>query len=186
VLVGVERRAEAEGRSSSPAVGRRKHVANITRLVGRNSACILHSSHLTLDQTHRAVATMNWTGGSLQRTKKANTGTLQQQKAYFAKARTQLQNANNIPIALFRPSYLRDNAESDLMGGMFAFGSGSVRHIGHSVKRRDERSRREASIDARQSAMEHDEPLAHDGRRTHVPRHASSHLEIQARTHKGR
>jgi hypothetical protein len=129
---------------------------------------------------------MNWTGGSLQRTKKANTGTLQQQKAYFAKARTHLQNASNVHVAPFRPSYLRDNAESDLMGGMFAFGLGSVRHTGHSVKRRDERSRREALIDARRSATEHDEPPAHDGRRTHVPRHASAPLEIQARTYKGR
>jgi hypothetical protein len=154
--------------------------------VNRSSACMLHSPHLTPDRTHRPFATMNWTGGSLQRTKKANAGVLQQQKAYFAKARTHLQNSNNLPVAPFRPSYLRDTAELDLMGGKLAFGSGSVRHTGHSVKRRDERSRREASIDASQYATERDEPSAYDGRRTHVSRHASAHLEIQARAHKGR
>ncbi|EUC51111.1 hypothetical protein COCMIDRAFT_80024 [Bipolaris oryzae ATCC 44560] len=56
---------------------------------------------------------MNWTGGSLQRTKKANSGMLQRQRAYFAKARTNLHNIPQTPIAPFCPSYLRDNSKSD-------------------------------------------------------------------------
>ncbi|KAI4688099.1 uncharacterized protein J4E84_005027 [Alternaria hordeiaustralica] len=80
---------------------------------------------------------MNWTGGSLQRTKKANTGVVQQQKAYFARARTQLQNDTNSPVAPFRPSYLQDNEDSYLLG-IAPFGSGSLRHTGHAAKRHNE------------------------------------------------
>ncbi|EUC33115.1 hypothetical protein COCCADRAFT_96923 [Bipolaris zeicola 26-R-13] len=58
---------------------------------------------------------MNWTGGSLQRTKKANSGMLQRQRAYFAKARTNLQNIPQTPVAPFIPSYLRDNSKSDYL-----------------------------------------------------------------------
>jgi hypothetical protein len=103
---------------------------------------------------------MNWTGGTLQRTKKANTGVLQQQKAYFAKARTYLQNGTNPPVAPFRPSYLRDNSESDLMGGMVLFGSGSIRHTGRSAKQRGETARYEASPEDKRSAIDRgDRPL---------------------------
>ncbi|KAI4665235.1 uncharacterized protein J4E88_010560 [Alternaria novae-zelandiae] len=85
---------------------------------------------------------MNWTGGSLQRTKKANTGVIQQQKAYFARARTQLQNDTNPPVAPFRPSYLQDDEDSYLLG-IAPFGSGSLRHTGHAAKRRNERTQPE-------------------------------------------
>lgn len=85
---------------------------------------------------------MNWTGGSLQRTKKANTGVVQQQKAYFARARTQLQNDTNSPVAPFRPSYLQDDGDSYLLG-IAPSGSGSLRHTGHAAKRRNERTQPE-------------------------------------------
>ncbi|KAE8866782.1 hypothetical protein PTNB73_04876 [Pyrenophora teres f. teres] len=81
---------------------------------------------------------MNWTGGSLQRTKKANAGVLQQQRAYFAKARTHLQNATNSPIAPFYPDYLRESEHPGL-SRMSSFGSGSVRHTGHSARLRSGR-----------------------------------------------
>jgi hypothetical protein len=129
---------------------------------------------------------MNWTGGSLQRTTKANKGVLQQQKAYFAKARIHLQHTSNSPVAPFRPSYLRDNEESDLKGGMLAFGSGSVWHTGHSVKRRDERTQREASPEARRFTTKNDEPAAHEGYGKPISRHASTHPNVQADIHKGR
>jgi hypothetical protein len=58
---------------------------------------------------------MNWTGGSLQRTKIANKGVTQKQKAYFARARMHLQNGPTSPAAPFQPSYLRndDRVERD-------------------------------------------------------------------------
>jgi len=124
---------------------------------------------------------MNWTGGSLQRTKKANTGVLQQQKAYFAKARTHLQNATNSPVPPFRPSYLRDNEESGLMGELPSFSSGSVRHTGYSARGRGDRTRREPIPDDAQSATGFNEfstlkePLAHVARRSasRVRKHAN-------------
>ncbi|KAI2480848.1 hypothetical protein Ptr902_07874 [Pyrenophora tritici-repentis] len=81
---------------------------------------------------------MNWTGGSLQRTKKANSGVLQQQRAYFAKARTHLHNATNSPIAPFYPDYLRESEDPGLLG-ISSFGTGSVRHTGHSARHRSGR-----------------------------------------------
>ena len=81
---------------------------------------------------HPAVAIMNWTGGSLQRTKKANTGVVQQQRAYFAKARTHFQMATNSPAAPGFPNYLRKSEDAGFLG-IPLFGSGSVRHTGHSA-----------------------------------------------------
>lgn len=52
---------------------------------------------------------MNWTGGSLQRTKNANRGVRQKQKAFFARARTKLQNDSNSHCAPSHPSFLRKN-----------------------------------------------------------------------------
>ncbi|OAL44640.1 hypothetical protein IQ07DRAFT_246181 [Pyrenochaeta sp. DS3sAY3a] len=46
---------------------------------------------------------MNWTGGSLQRTKKANQSLTQKQRAYFAKSRGQPQHLPMLPVA---PSHL--------------------------------------------------------------------------------
>jgi hypothetical protein len=82
---------------------------------------------------------MNWTGGTLQRTKNANKGVIQKQKAYFAKARTNLQNVPDPPIAPFRPSYLQNDDSFELAGHLPSFGTGSVRHTGHAAQRhRDE------------------------------------------------
>lgn len=81
---------------------------------------------------------MNWTGGTLQRTKTANKGVIQKQKAYFAKARTLLQNEPDSPIAPFRPSYLQNDDGSQLGAHMPAFGSGSTRHTGHPARRHRE------------------------------------------------
>ncbi len=51
---------------------------------------------------------MNWTGGTLQRTKNANKGVIQKQRAHFARARTKLQQSPNSPTTPFRPDFLRD------------------------------------------------------------------------------
>jgi hypothetical protein len=55
-----------------------------------------------------APAEMNWTGGSLQRTKIANKGVAQKQRAHFARARMHLQNGPTSPAAPFHPSFLRN------------------------------------------------------------------------------
>ncbi|KAL5119581.1 hypothetical protein ACEQ8H_002427 [Pleosporales sp. CAS-2024a] len=86
------------------------------------------------------AANMNWTGGNLQRTKHANQGVVQRQKAYFARARTQLQNGTKAPTAPFRPTFLqKDNSCLELAGRPPRVGTGSVRrHARHSARRRDE------------------------------------------------
>jgi hypothetical protein len=84
---------------------------------------------------------MNWTGGSLQRTRNANKGIVQKQKAYFARARTHLQNGPRSPAAPFRPTYLQNDDNFELAGCLPSFGSGSVRHTGHSARRRNEATR---------------------------------------------
>jgi hypothetical protein len=76
---------------------------------------------------------MNWTGGSLQRTKHASKGIVQKQKAYFAKARTHHQDGAKSP---FRPSYLGDDNSFGLSRHMPSYGKGSVRHTGHTARRR--------------------------------------------------
>ncbi|KAF2643784.1 hypothetical protein P280DRAFT_216560 [Massarina eburnea CBS 473.64] len=80
---------------------------------------------------------MNWTGGSLQRSKKTSKGVLQKQKAHFARARTQLQNGSQ-RVSPFRPSYLRDE-EHTLLDGQLPplFSSRSIRHTGHSKTLRE-------------------------------------------------
>lgn len=52
---------------------------------------------------------MNWTGGSLQRSKIANKGVIQKQRAFFAKARTSLQHAPISAATPFCPDYLPSN-----------------------------------------------------------------------------
>ncbi|USP78141.1 uncharacterized protein yc1106_05415 [Curvularia clavata] len=85
---------------------------------------------------------MNWTGGSLQRTKKANAGMLQQQKAYFAKARASTQSTPRMPVAPFCPSFLRDDDKLG-PGGLPSFGSYSVLRGERSVASGGERLQRE-------------------------------------------
>lgn len=80
------------------------------------------------------ATTMNWTGGNLQRTKHANKGIVQKQRAYFASARAQLQNSSRSPVALFRPSYFRKDEDCDLGGQVPLFELGSVRRTGHPAR----------------------------------------------------
>jgi hypothetical protein len=56
---------------------------------------------------------MNWTGGSLQRTKIANKGVAQKQRAHFARARMHLQNGPTSAAAPFYPSFLRNEDRSE-------------------------------------------------------------------------
>ncbi|KAF2126915.1 hypothetical protein P153DRAFT_296958 [Dothidotthia symphoricarpi CBS 119687] len=79
---------------------------------------------------------MNWTGGSLQRTKHANKGVVQKQKAYFARSRTQLQNGLRSPVAPFRPSYLRKDDDHESGERIRSFHPGSTRHTSHTTRQR--------------------------------------------------
>jgi hypothetical protein len=79
---------------------------------------------------------MNWTGGSLQRTKHANKGIVQKQKAYFARARTHHQKGSKSPSVPFRPNFLGVDGSFELSGHVSSYGKGSVRHTGHSGRRR--------------------------------------------------
>lgn len=102
-----------------------------------------------------STARMNWTGGSLQRSKQANKGVVQKQKAHFARARTQLQNAPNAPAASFRPGFFQDE-DASVGGRLPPPSSRSVRHTGHSKTLRDRRSRAK-------SPLIRDEPGAETG-----------------------
>jgi hypothetical protein len=90
---------------------------------------------------------MNWTGGSLQRTKHVNKGIVQKQKAYFAKARTHLRNGSKSPAVPSRPTYLQNDSTFELAGHLPAFGSGSARHAGYSARRRHASMQRSISPD---------------------------------------
>lgn len=81
---------------------------------------------------------MNWTGGTLQRTKHANKSVIQKQRAHFARARTQLQHNPGTPAAPFRPDFLQGSNDYELGQRLPAFGTGSVRHTGHSDRERRE------------------------------------------------
>lgn len=72
---------------------------------------------------------MNWTGGTLQRTKHANKGVIQKQKAHFARARAQQQHSPGTAAAPFRPEYLQG-------GDDYEFGQRFP--PGHSARRRRE------------------------------------------------
>jgi hypothetical protein len=76
---------------------------------------------------------MNWTGGSLQRTKHANKGVVQKQKAYFARARTELQNPGS-PTAPFRPDYFREAGNREVDQRLPSSRSASTRRIGHGAR----------------------------------------------------
>lgn len=128
--------------------------ANVTRLLE-----VLEPTH-----THRVCSTvnflcyakMNWTGGSLHRSKNARKGTIQQQRAYFARARTHLQNASNSPTIPFRPNYLCDNDDLEVNGQMPSLGSGSVRHTGRSTRRRGENLQFNASLICKKPGLAND------------------------------
>jgi hypothetical protein len=70
------------------------------------------------------------------------------------------------------------------MGGMVPYGSGSIRHTGHS--RRGERPRLEAAADDRRSEIERDETSEHKDHRARASNRPSARPGVQTRTHKGR
>jgi hypothetical protein len=78
---------------------------------------------------------MNWTGGSLQRTKHANKGITQKQKAYFARARTHHQEGSKSPAVSFRPSFLGVDSSFESRGHVPSYWLGSV-HTRHSGRQR--------------------------------------------------
>jgi hypothetical protein len=127
---------------------------------------------------------MNWTGDSLQRTKKANKGVLQQQKTYFAKARTQLHNPTNSHVAFLRPNCLHNNDESGLWG-VIPFGSGSVWPPGHRAKHPSERTQREPTPDKRRSTTNRHETTTHEELPAILLRYSPSNSKTQIRIHKG-
>lgn len=77
-------------------------VATLSQGVSAVIQTHLPSITSTSDNISR-IGTMNWTGGSLQRTKKANQGLTQRQRAYFAKSRGQPQH---LPMLSVAPSHL--------------------------------------------------------------------------------
>ncbi|KAF2028809.1 hypothetical protein EK21DRAFT_90328 [Setomelanomma holmii] len=107
---------------------------------------------------------MNWTGGSLQRMKHANKGVTQKQKAYFVRARTHLQNGSKSPVVPFRPSYLQNDDNFELAGHLPSFGSGSIRHTGHSTRHRRDVNHREYSPEDKHQMLGHH----HRARSRHV------------------
>ncbi|KAF2865144.1 hypothetical protein BDV95DRAFT_612934 [Massariosphaeria phaeospora] len=77
---------------------------------------------------------MNWTGGRLQRSRNANKGIQSRQKQYFARRRTELQSGSDLPGLPFRPNYLDQDEKFELGGRLPAYGTGSIRHAGHSKR----------------------------------------------------
>lgn len=118
-----------------------KHDASPSPLLrGEPPHSLLDSALLYISNRAFSEA-MNWTGGSLQRTKKANSGVLRQQKAYFAKARTNPPSAPRTPAAPFRPSYLRDDDKPGPVG-LSPFSSSLVRRSERPVTGQVEASQR--------------------------------------------
>ena len=108
-------------------------------LASQSSPTCISSNLYSLSASKRASQwgiAMNWTGGSLQRTKNANKGVVQKQKAYFARARTQIQNKPKSPVTNFCPSYLRVNEDLDHDRQISTFRTASLHQIGHSSRPR--------------------------------------------------
>jgi hypothetical protein len=95
----------------------------------------------------RLLYIMNWTGGSLQRTKHASKGIVQKQKAHFARARTHHQGGAKSPAVPFRPSYLGFDNSFELSSHLPSYEKGSVRHTGHTARRRHAPTQRVHSPD---------------------------------------
>lgn len=68
----------------------------------------------TTTKVNQDLGAMNWTGGTLQRTKHANKGVMQKQRAYFARARTELQQSPSTQSTPFRPEYYHNNDGRDV------------------------------------------------------------------------
>lgn len=107
---------------------------------------------------------MNWTGGTLQRTKNANKSIIQKQKAYFARARTQLQQSPATPATPFRPDYLNDGndeGDSEFRHHLSSSRKDSTHHAGYSATKLLELDRCSASPTARRSRREHSSRKSH-------------------------
>jgi hypothetical protein len=110
-----------------------------SRLTSHNNTELSHLTSLQRPSTtiERArpdllrVLRMNWTGGKLQRSKQANKGIAQIQKAHFARARTQLQNNSNALTTPLPSSFFRE-AEDTLGSQLPPCTARTVRHVGHS------------------------------------------------------
>jgi len=139
---------------------------SFTRCLRRHSTSL---SHVNVP-SRSFVRTMNWTGGSLRRTKKANSATLQRQKAYFAEARTNLQNARQTLAAPFRPSYLRGKDSTVFLAGPSP-GAASVRGGGHAEECGEEASRQERSPDNKWCTIGGREASPHQSSSRRVARH---------------
>lgn len=101
------------------------------------------TTHPYLISSIRIATKMNWTGGSLQRTKTANGGVLQQQKAYFARARTHLQNELNAPVAPFQSRYLHGSGDTNSLFPLL--GTDSNGNTGHARRQQKKGSRASSS-----------------------------------------
>lgn len=121
-------------RQQSPISDTRRQTFRILSQQPRSHCHLFHRAYLTGE--------MNWTGGSLQRTKQANKGIVQKQKAYFARARTHLQNGPSAPAVPFRPDYVQSGDSLEPSGRPSLYGTGSVRHTGHPARPRHEREQR--------------------------------------------
>lgn len=100
---------------------------------------------------------MNWTGGSLQRTKHAKGGISHQQKAYFARARTHPEHEIRIPVTHFRPSWLQNTASLTSVDAHALFEGDSVKIARHPV-RQDEEIRDLEGKDSDVVRWSHDPP----------------------------
>ncbi|PSN66145.1 hypothetical protein BS50DRAFT_677419 [Corynespora cassiicola Philippines] len=82
---------------------------------------------------------MNWTGGSLQRSKNANKGVVQKQRQHFARVRTQLQHG--IPkTSPSRPSHLAEGRLAPA-GRLPPVAAASVQHVAHRGRIQDAHGR---------------------------------------------
>ncbi|KAH6625351.1 hypothetical protein C7974DRAFT_199539 [Boeremia exigua] len=95
------------------------------------------------------TANMNWTGGTLQRTRHANKGVIQKQKAYFARARAKLQQSPEAATTPFHPEFLQDGGVYGLGRRISSSASGSVSHARHSARKRRVRDEHHNSPTAR-------------------------------------
>lgn len=107
------------------------------------------------------TANMNWTGGALQRTKNANKGVIQKQRAYFARARTKLQQSSETLATPFHPDFLQVCADFEYGGQSHSASSGSMRHGSQSVRQRQKGRERHASPAVRRQRCGDDQGTLH-------------------------
>ncbi|KAJ8110001.1 hypothetical protein OPT61_g7041 [Boeremia exigua] len=122
---------------------------------------------------------MNWTGGTLQRTKHANKGVVQKQRAYFARARTKLQQSPNSPTAPFCPDFLRECDSNSFGRRIASSSSGSVHRAGHLAGKRARKEERHLPSTVRERQCE-------DDRRETISHSAQDRYRVEAENEKQR